>query len=697
MQITKRKPLSIEREEATLVMSSTFKFLLVLVVLAGIVRADAADGPHSCGGVDIPYPFGIGNGNYRQGFEVVCEAGKPVLPSDTAGGSFRIGNFSTQTDEAQVWLPIEWACYNEAGEINAYNATHLTLNESSAFRFSNTKNDLFVLGCFTLGVLRSKLNGDKTMYTQYTGCLAFCADLESAENGTCSGAGCCRADIPHGLVGSDMAFVSDFNHSYVLDFNPCSYAFMAEKGQYTFDVADLNMDLSQTARLMPVMLDWAIRDNNLTCDEAQKKKDGYACISSHSTCNNSITGPGYTCNCTAGYEGNPYIADGCTDINECEHPDRYSCKGKCVTKQGYYDCICPKYSKSPDAKTIACNESFPRQWRIATGVFVFLFIAAIMVFVFLLIRQKRKMHQYYQKNGGPTLEKLSTLKLYKKEDIRKIQKSSNVIGQGGFGKVYKGCIGDETRVVAVKETISVSSEHNDQFANEISIQSQVIHKNIVKLVGCCLEVDSPILVYEFVPKGSLDVILHGDKSIPLSLGQRLQIAAESAEGLAYMHSKANVTILHGDVKPANILINDDYTPKISDFGISRLMATDKEHTALIIGDRSYMDPVYFQTGLLTNKSDVYSFGVLLLELITRKKASHSNQNELLRQFSESYEKEKSMIGLVDKELSEADPQLLNNLAEMIHECLSLDVNERPDMMNLEARLRDMVKRCQITE
>ncbi|CAM0948946.1 unnamed protein product [Alopecurus aequalis] len=696
MQITKPKPLSIEREEAaTVVMSSTFKFLLVLLVLAGIVRADATDGPHSCGGVDIPYPFGIGDGNSRQGFEVICEAGIPVLPTDT-GGSFRIGNFSIKTAEAHVWLPVVWQCYKSSGGVNAENATHLILNDSSAFRYSNTKNDLFVLGCYTLGLLASKLNANG-MYMQFTGCLAFCHDTGSVENGTCSGAGCCRADIPRDLVGSQLGFDSDFNHSYVVDYNPCNYAFVAEKGQYTFDVADLNMDLSETPRMMPVMLDWAIRDNNLTCDEAQKKKDGYACISSQSICNNSINGPGYTCHCTEGYEGNPYIADGCTDINECKDPDHYPCKGNCVNKQGYYDCICPKYSKSSDAKTIPCNQNFPVKLRIATGAFVFLFIAAIMVFVFLLIRQKRKMHKYYQKNGGPALEKLSTLKLYKKEDIRKIQKSSNVIGQGGFGKVYKGCIGDETRVVAVKETINVSSEQNDQFANEISIQSQVIHKNIVKLVGCCLEVDSPILVYEFVPKGSLDVILHGDKSIPLSLGQRLQIAAESAEGLAYMHSKANVTILHGDVKPANVLINDDYTPKISDFGISRLMATDKEHTALIIGDRSYMDPVYFQTGLLTNKSDVYSFGVLLLELITRKKASHSNQNELLRQFNESYEKEKSMIGLVDKELSEADPQLLDSLTEMIHECLSLDVNERPDMMNLEERLRDMVKRCQITE
>ena len=171
MQITKRKPLSIERKEAaTVVMSSTFKFLLVLLVLAGIVRTDAADGPHSCGGVDIPYPFGIGDANYRQGFEVVCEAGKPVLPTET-GDTFRIGNFSIQTAEAHVWLPVEWVCYDEFGVPETQNRTRLTLNESSAFRFSNTKNDLYVVGCYTLGILGSKLNADK-IYTQFTGCLA---------------------------------------------------------------------------------------------------------------------------------------------------------------------------------------------------------------------------------------------------------------------------------------------------------------------------------------------------------------------------------------------------------------------------------------------------------------------------------------------------------------------------------------------
>ncbi|OEL26430.1 Wall-associated receptor kinase 2, partial [Dichanthelium oligosanthes] len=119
------------------------------------------------------------------------------------------------------------------------------------------------------------------------------------------------------------------------------------------------------------------------------------------------------------------------------------------------------------------------------------------------------------------------------------------------------------------------------------------------------------LVYEFLSRGSLDDTLHGSNGISITLEDRLNIAAESAEGLAYMHSKMTNTILHGDVKPANILLNDRLTPKISDFGTSRMIAIDKQHTDFIIGDRTYMDPVYLQDGLLTDKSDVYSFGVVL--------------------------------------------------------------------------------------
>uniref|UniRef100_A0ACD5XAB8 Uncharacterized protein n=1 Tax=Avena sativa TaxID=4498 RepID=A0ACD5XAB8_AVESA len=685
--------------------------LPLLLLLAGIIVSGASnvtDGLHSCGGELVPYPFGVdddddGNGDFRKRFGVLC--GQDAIP--TIGNnvtSFRLSNFSVETAEVRVWLPITWQCYNDSSDVIDYEQLPLQINNHSVYRISHTKNDIIVLGCNTLGYLGSTLAEDDDdsdpYYSQFSGCLSYCDNSQSAVSGACTGVGCCRADIPPDLVDNALFFEysGSFNHSYVVDFSPCDYAFLVEKGNYTFDVADLNMHLRHTPkrrRLMPVMLDWAIgRDDNLTCKDARKKtKEGYACRSSNSLCLNSTNGPGYICKCRKGYEGNPYMIDGCTDINECERlGHHYYCKGECKNKQGSYECTCPKQTRSDDPYKEDCTPDIPPIAKIIIGVIGGLFIIVIMVFIWLLIKEKRKTREHFLRNGGPTLAKLNNIRLFTKEDLKKIRKTNNIIGSGGFGKVYKGQIEDINQLVAVKEPIKGNSTDKDQFVNEISIQSRVIHKNIVKLVGCCLEVDVPILVYEFVSNGSLHDILHGSRRMPLDIGLRLQIAAESAEGLAYMHSKTNTNILHGDVKPANILLNNEFIPKISDFGISRLIAKDKQHTGHVIGDMRYMDPVFLQTGLLTNKSDVYSFGVVLLELITRRKAWHSDKSSLLKNFLEAYTKDRSVVELVDKELVEVDREIIDNLAGMIMQCINLDVSQRPEMTDVEELLRDMVKR-----
>lgn len=244
-------------------------------------------------------------------------------------------------------------------------------------------------------------------------------------------------------------------------------------------------------------------------------------------------------------------------------------------------------------------------------------VVVIAVLFNLLLVEKRKSREFSEKNGGPILEKVNNIKLFKKEDLKTIIQKHNVIGKGGFGEVYKGVLDGE--VVAVKKSINIDNSQEKQFANEVIIQSRVIHKNITKLIGCCLEVDVPMLVYEFVPQGSLHDVLHRDNiKVSLSLDKRLSIAAGTAEGLAYMHSKTSTTILHGDIKPSNILLDNNFNAKISDFGISRLIAIDKTHTKFVVGDMCYMDPTYLRSGLLTKQSDVYSFGVTVLELLTRK-------------------------------------------------------------------------------
>lgn len=207
------------------------------------------------------------------------------------------------------------------------------------------------------------------------------------------------------------------------------------------------------------------------------------------------------------------------------------------------------------------------------------------------------------------------------------------------------------------------------------------------------ETNIPILVYEFIPRGSLYDVLHGngdDSNMTehkLSLDVRLGIAIESAEALAYMHSSASQKILHGDVKSSNILLDENFTPKVSDFGISRLLSIEKDHTKFVIGDANYMDPVYMKTGLLTEKSDVYSFGVVLLEIITGKKARYEGNESLPLNFVKSYMTESRAREMFDKELMcTEEVNCLEMIGDIAVQCLEEDVDKRPAMKEVSEHL-----------
>jgi hypothetical protein len=301
----------------------------------------------------------------------------------------------------------------------------------------------------------------------------------------------------------------------------------------------------------------------------------------------------------------------------------------------------------------------------------------------------------YLRNGGPMLEKC--VRVFKEVELMSILKGDNFIGKGRFGEVYEGRLGSLS--VAVRKLTSGTVLQKKQFVNEVIIHSKVSHRNIVKLIGVCLEVDIPMLVYEFLSKGSLCDILHCYYRLPLSLDVRLSIAAGSAGALAYLHSMASGTILHGDVKPANILLDHNFVPKISDLGISRMIGKDygqtariAEHIGRVAGVVAYMDPVYLQTCLLTEQNDVYSFGVVILELISRRKATQSNNNSLVRNFLENHKQGRKSTDLFDKEIAViGDLELLDNLAEIAVECLNDDVSRRPRMLKVAKRLDTLNK------
>ena len=288
-------------------------------------------------------------------------------------------------------------------------------------------------------------------------------------------------------------------------------------------------------------------------------------------------------------------------------------------------------------------------------------------------------------------------KIFTAEELKRATDNYNVnkvLGQGGFGIVYKGVL-PNNRIVAIKKSKVVDTSQIEQFVNEVDILSQINHRNVVKLLGCCLEAEVPLLVYEFVSNGTLSHHIHDTDDVPfMSLRDRLRIAEEIADALSYLHSAASMPIFHRDIKSANILLDNNFNAKVSDFGASRLVPIDQTQIATLVqGTFGYLDPEYFQTGQLTSKSDVYSFGVVLAELLTGQKPVCFNRTEEERNLAMYFllaMKENRLLQVVDNRiLKEGREEQLTAIARLVKHCVRLKGEERPTMKEVVVELRGL--------
>ncbi|KAF0932682.1 hypothetical protein E2562_011979, partial [Oryza meyeriana var. granulata] len=544
--------------------------------------------PRTCGGVGIEYPFGVGPiCSLSDGFSLECVDDTPQL---RLGGAqqekVEVLGIDVLRGKIRATNAVSWQCLDErTGRIE--NSTWTGLDAAALpYRVSDEDNRLVTIGgVFALLVGSTATGSGRPVFTT---CLsAYLGNGTTAmANGSCSGVGCCEMQVPRGLFSYRLTLAN--TSAYSAGNNRCSYAVVMEIAGFRFEVAYARTDEFYTRNngRVPVVLNFAA--GNEMCKDARKRRRDttYACLSDHSVCVDTLDGPGYVCNCSRGYTGNPYLPHGCI------------------------------------------------------GVSGGLVIVVISIMITYLVRQRRALadvkRNYFERHGGRLLyEELSSRQgnaftIYTEEQLEQATNGfddSNVLGRSGHATVFKGRVptaaasAGSDLVVAIKRCKVMDERNKKEFGKEMLILSQVNHKNIVKLLGCCLEVDVPMLVYEYVPNGTLYQLIHGGGSAAvISFATRLRIAHESAESLAYLHSFASPPILHGDVKSSNILLDETFMAKVSDFGASILAPTDEAQLVTMVqGTCGYLDPEYMQTCQLTEKSDVYSFAVVLLELLTGKK------------------------------------------------------------------------------
>ncbi|XP_071712394.1 wall-associated receptor kinase-like 1 [Rutidosis leptorrhynchoides] len=595
----------------------------------------------TCGNVMIPYPFGIGSTCAVNNWYVVeCNSSTPYL---STLNHLQIINIDLRNQTITVNTPTVTStlgCQNAHQDIKSVDLG------DSPFWFSSSQNKLVLQGCGNVAILD---NGNVI-----SGCSTSCGnDTNTNEKNGCFGINCCQTTIPYYLKSFDVKLTGEDERS-------CGSAFLVDENSYLDEGR-----IGNVSEVVPVTLFWTLSEidfNEISCcvteDCAKCRNEGGFCEYSFPT----------------------YVNLNCT----------YYTNSGLLPEEGQSNKI---------SLGIILGVS------ISMGVLCLVVLSYVFYKLIKRIKENRRRKRFFKRNSGLLLKQqqeadsslVNKTILFTSRDLQKATDNFNenrILGRGGQGTVYRGMLVDG-RIVAVKKSKVVDESQLEQFINEVVILSQVNHRNVVKLLGCCLETDVPLLVSEFISNGTLYDCLHNNNDeYPLSLNMRLQKATEVAGALGYLHSSTSIPIYHRDIKTSNILLDDKNRAKIADFGTSRFVSLEQTHlTTIVKGTFGYLDPAYFLSSQFTEKSDVYSFGVVLVELLTRERpislTRFGEHRNLATYFMLAMEEERVMSIFDATIVNEGSRDELLAIAHIALRCLNMNGRNRPTMKEVAMELENL--------
>uniref|UniRef100_A0ACD5UUJ7 Uncharacterized protein n=1 Tax=Avena sativa TaxID=4498 RepID=A0ACD5UUJ7_AVESA len=365
----------------------------------------------------------------------------------------------------------------------------------------------------------------------------------------------------------------------------------------------------------------------------------------------------------------------------------------CIPSQGYYGPAISALSATPNFTPTVRNAAAKKKGSktgVVAGVIVGVTVLGLLAFAGIFVwRQKRRKLSLEQEELYSIVGRPNVLSYGELRSATENFSSNNLLGQGGYGSVFKGKLTDG-RFVAVKQLSETSHQGKKEFATEIETISRVQHRNLVKLYGCCLEGNKPLLVYEYLENGSLDRALFGKGRSNLDWSTRYEICIGIARGLAYLHEESSIRVVHRDIKASNVLLDANLNPKISDFGLAKLYDDQETHVSTkVAGTFGYLAPEYAMRGHVTEKVDVFAFGVVVLETLAGRPNYYTTEDQnkvyIFEWVWELYE-DGHPLDMLDPRLEDFDSEEVLRAIKVALVCTQGSPHQRPPMSRVVAML-----------